>query len=89
MFDKDTEKIEETFKSSDEVVLKDGFKEGYDFIGWYEITEDNVEVKVESLENRDYILYAKYEKSGGCGSSMIKLFTTLSVLFMIIIKRRK
>lgn len=89
VFDKDTEKIEETFKSSDEVVLKDGFKEGYDFIGWFEITEDNVEVKVESLENRDYILYAKYEKSGGCGSSMIKLFTTLSVLFMIIIKRRK
>ena len=78
----------ETFKSADEVILKEPTLEGYKFIGWFELNNGE-EVKVEKLENRDYVLYAKYEEISGCGSSMLKLIFSISLLFMALIKRRK
>ena len=65
---------------------------GYNFIGWFEKDSEGNEIKVDSLENielRDYVLEAKFEKASGCGNSMLKLMTSLSLLFIVLIKRRK
>ena len=78
-----------TFKSADEVTLKEPTLEGYKFIGWFELNDNDEEIKVEIIDNRDYVLYAKYEKVSGCGDSMIKLLISLSLLFVVLIKRRK
>ena len=57
-------------------------KEGYNFIGWYEVIDD-VEEKVETITNRDYVLYAKwetmnytisYDLNGGSCDNLISLF---------------
>lgn len=45
------------FENGADVILKEPKKDGYKFLGYYENDE-----KVETLENRDYVLKAKYIK---------------------------
>ena len=81
-----------SFSKGDNVELKKPTKEGYNFIGWFEKDSEGNEIKVDSLENielRDYVLEAKFEKASGCGNLMLKLMTSLSLLFIVLIKRRK
>ncbi len=51
----------ESFNSSKDVVLQTPVKEGYEFLGWYELKDQN-KVKVESLEDRNYNLIAEWKK---------------------------
>ena len=45
------------FNSGKDVTLLTPVKEGYEFLGWYEVSETNLSnIKVESLENRNYSL---------------------------------
>lgn len=51
------------FNSGKDVILLTPVKEGYEFLGWYEVSETNLSnIKVESLENRNYSLVAKWKK---------------------------
>lgn len=49
------------FKNCEDVTLPIPTRKGYKFIGWYE-TIDETEVKVDSVENRNYNLVAKWEE---------------------------
>ena len=49
------------FNYGDDVVLPVPQRKGYKFLGWFE-TIDEVEVLVESVENRNYNLVAKWEE---------------------------
>lgn len=69
--------FEETF------VLPIPTKEGYNFLGWYENDK-----KVEVLELKDYSLTAKWEKKSGCNNSLANLYVSLSMLLLIIVKKR-
>jgi len=51
----------ESFNSSKDVVLQTPVKEGYEFLGWYELKDQN-KVRVETLENRNYNLIAEWKK---------------------------
>ncbi len=82
------ENLVNEFTNGEEVILSAPEKDGYKFIGWYELVDGEL-VKVDKLENRNYILEAKYEQNLGCANSMIKLVTSLSILFIVLIKRRK
>lgn len=72
------------FIEGEKITLPIPTKEGYEFIGYYENGE-----KVENLESRDYNLKAKWNKRSGCNNSLGVLFTSLLLVSMLIIKKRR
>ena len=74
------------FENSDDITLPIPTKKGYKFIGWY----DENDLLVSSIENRNYVLTAKWEKvSSGCNNVMGNIYILIAVLGMTLLKRRK
>ena len=77
------------FSADSEVILETPTKKGYKFIGYF----DSENTLVSKLENKDYELFAKWEKSNnGCNEGIISinsLLNSLLIFTFIYIKRRK
>ncbi len=74
------------FENSDDITLPIPTKKGYKFIGWY----DENDLLVSSIENKNYVLTAKWEKvSSGCNNVMGNIYILIAVLGMTLLKRRK
>lgn len=52
------------YNENEKIILPTPIKEGYKFLGWYEVDENGLlsEIKIDILEKKDYNLKAKWEK---------------------------